>query len=144
MPGAYPSSAFEVSYRADLDVLVGRWFQPLPDAQLRQTYQALLAEAQANGNCRFALLDIRRRDVASDAFTKWLLTEFNAGLPQLLGGPVMTAYLATPSHLARVILGNMPAALDSARQGGVHVRFFADESAALRWLRGGQGHGSEE
>jgi hypothetical protein len=144
MPTGYPDSAFEVTYRADLDVVVGRWFQPLTDAQLKHTYQAILAAAQANGNCRYALLDIRRRDVASDGLTKWLVTEFNAKLPDRLGGPVMTAYLATPAHLARVIVGNTATAIDAVRQQGIHVRFFADESAALRWLRAAQGHGSDE
>ena len=50
----------EISYRADLDLLIARWLIPIELPKMRQGHQLLLEAARA-GNCRRWLLNVRRR-----------------------------------------------------------------------------------
>ena len=50
----------EISYRADLDLIIARWLIPIELPKMRQGDQLLLEAARA-GNCRRWLLNVRRR-----------------------------------------------------------------------------------
>ena len=45
--------------------------QALPPPQLQGTYEAMLAAAKARSNCRFWLLDLRRRPLAGPDLNEW-------------------------------------------------------------------------
>jgi len=67
----FSNNAFSLEYRADLGLLIGRWLQALPPPQLQGTYEAMLAAAKARSNCRFWLLDLRRRPLAGPDLNEW-------------------------------------------------------------------------
>ncbi|RZK62079.1 MAG: hypothetical protein EOO59_03485 [Hymenobacter sp.] len=89
----FPSNAFSLEYRADLGLVIGRWLMDLPPPALQGTYEAMLAAAQAHNNCRFWLLDLRRRPVAGPDLNEWFRDQFSPRLAAVLGGPLFTAYL---------------------------------------------------
>jgi len=66
----------QLTYRSDLDILVGRWkHQPDNMALLPQVYEQLATAALANSSC-YWLQDIRRRTHNDPATTRWLFTEY--------------------------------------------------------------------
>ncbi|RZK63304.1 MAG: hypothetical protein EOO59_00040 [Hymenobacter sp.] len=92
----FSSDAFSLEYRADLGLLIGRWLMDLPPPALQGSHEAMLAAAQAHGNCRFWLLDLRRRPVAGPALNAWFRDQFSPRIAAALNGPLLTAYLAGP------------------------------------------------
>ena len=122
------------TYRPDLKALIVRWFQPVSDAGLRRDLEDVEREAQAHDNCCCWLLDIRRRQLASDVVDDWAAHTFFPRLPHTLGAPVRVAFLSTPMQLAQVVLGSSQAVINEAAKTGTRLHFFADEAAALAWL----------
>lgn len=134
----FPSDAFLLQYRADLGFIIGRWLMDLPPPELQGTYEAMLAAAQANGNCRFWLLDLRRRPVAGPDLNAWFRDQFSPRIAAELNGPLFTAYLAGPHQ--------RPAAESDAmelyfrREAAVNAfpQLFENEVEAVEWLRAAQ------
>ena len=123
----------QLTYRADLDVLIGRWgYQPAPD-ELPAQYERLEALALAH-RARYWLQDIRRRSLNDPQTSRWLLDSFFPRLAQALDGQLRVAYLASPTLYNHILAEPMyvPAA---AYDGRPHaVAFFGDEAQALAWL----------
>ena len=67
----FPINAFSLEYRPELGILIGCWKQALPPPELQGTYEAMLAVAKEHGNCRFWLLDLRRRPLAGPDLNQW-------------------------------------------------------------------------
>ena len=134
----FPSTAFSLEYRPDLGLIIGRWLKDLPPPELQGTYEAMLAAAQAHGNCRFWLLDLRRRPVAGPDLNAWFRDQFSPRIAAALNGPLFTAYLAGPHQ--------RPAAESNAmelyfrREAAVDAfpQLFENEAEAMAWLRAGQ------
>ena len=124
----------QLTYRPDLDVLIGRWGYQPETAELPTQYEKLEAAALAHG-AQYWLQDIRRRTLNDPATSRWLLDSFFPRMAQALGGRLRVAYLASPSLYAHIMAEEMyvpPTAYD----GRPHtVAFFGDEGAALAWLR---------
>lgn len=133
MPAIH-SKAFSLEYRPDLGILVGRWLQALPPPELQATYEAMLAAAKTHDNCRFWLLDLRRRPLAGPDLVEWFRDQYSPLLAAALDGPLFTAYLAGPHQREAAESPEMElhllreAALDS------YPLFFDDEAAAVTWL----------
>jgi hypothetical protein len=115
----------DLQYRADLNLLVGRWQRTVSDAELRQGYYATLRAAQEVG-CPFWQLDIRGRQAPQSHNTQWLMQEFVPQLATQLGGACL-GYLLRPSHL---VPGLAAPAADSA----VCMAFFSEEGPLTAWL----------
>ena len=49
----------------------------MPPPELQGTYQAMLEAARAHGNCRFWLLDLRRRPLAGPDLNEWFRNQFS-------------------------------------------------------------------
>lgn len=134
----FPSNAFSLEYRADLGLLIGRWLMDLPPPELQGTYEAMLAAAQTHGNCRFWLLDLRRRPVAGPDLNEWFRDQFSPRIAAALNGPLFTAYLAGPHQ--------RPAAESNAmelyfrRESAVNAfpQLFENEAEPMGWLRAEQ------
>ena len=92
----FSNNAFSLEYRADLGLLIGQWLQALPPLQLQGTHEAMLAAAKAHDNCRFWLLDLRRRPMAGLDLNGWFREQLSPQIASALGGPLFTAYLAGP------------------------------------------------
>ncbi len=124
----------EISYRADLDVLVARWLRPIELPQMQQGYQLLLEAAQA-GNCRQWLLDVRRRLNTHQIGAQWMVSSFLPQLGTQLGGRTRLAYLLAPVY-------TRDSAADSAFPPPSYFtgkpfigERFIEENAAIEWLR---------
>jgi len=134
----FSSTAFSLEYRSDLGLVIGRWLTDLPPPELQGTYEAMLAAAKAHHNCRFWLLDLRRRPVAGPDLNAWFRDQFSPRIAAELGGPLFTAYLAGPHQRpatesdAMELYFRREAAVDAFPQ------LFESEAEAMAWLRAGQ------
>jgi hypothetical protein len=124
-----------ISYRADLDLLVGRWQRAVTEGELYASYPALLETALAR-HCRYWLLDARRRLNTEVAITPWLLNDFVPRLGQHLGGRVYLAYLVAPLQLTDAVPAaqQIPPLVYFEGRAALMQR-FTDEAAALAWLQ---------
>jgi hypothetical protein len=116
----------DLQYRADLNLLVGRWQRTVSDAELRQGYHATLRAAQEVG-CPFWQLDIRGRQAPQAHNTQWLMEEFVPQLTTQLDSRACLGYLLRPSHL-------MPGISASTADSAVYVAFFSEEGPLTAWL----------
>jgi hypothetical protein len=124
----------QLTYRSDLDILVGRWgYQPEPH-ELPPVYERVRNEALQD-HSRFWLQDIRRRTLNDPHTTRWLLKTFFPAMAKKLGGRLYVAYLVGP-ELHQAIISQpdfVPAgAYDSMPYA---IDFFRDEGAAIKWLQ---------
>jgi hypothetical protein len=129
------SEFFHINFRPDLHVLVGRWQRPVSEGELYACYPAMLEEAQAH-QCRFWLLDARRRRNVDVAVTAWLLNDFAPRLGQRLGGRAYLAYLVAPVQLTEAVPAEQvipPRVYFEGRN--CLMQRFTDEAAAIDWLR---------
>ena len=124
----------QLTYRPDLNLLVGRWgFQPDDMALLPLVYEQLAATALNHGSRRW-LQDIRRRTLNDPATTRWLTTDYFPSLARQLGGRLSVAYLASPTLLSIIL--NTPGFLlpEAYTDQPFSLAFFSDEGQAVRWL----------
>jgi hypothetical protein len=130
----FSPDSFTLSYLPDQGLLIGRWLRPVSLEALQMHYAALLETAQAHGNCRHWLLDVRRRQINEPAVVQWFGQEFSPKLPTLLGRPVVIAYF---SMVNQDFASDDPNLWENIRQGalqGSQYCYFNQESAALAWL----------
>lgn len=123
----------DLTYRADLAVLIGRWGYQADEAELPAEYARLAAVALAHG-ARYWLQDIRRRSLNYPDTSRWLLTEFFPDMARRLGGQLRVAYLVSPALQAHIYAepNFVPLAAYAGRPFA--VGFFGDEGAAIEWL----------
>ncbi|WP_019948196.1 hypothetical protein [Hymenobacter aerophilus] len=133
MPSATPAELLQLAYRADLDLLVGRWTHEPDTSLLPAAYQHLTREALAS-NCRYWLQDIRRRVVNDPPTTRWLLADYFPDMARRLGG-LRVAYLTSPALLAHVMADPGFKPLEYYADKPYQVHFFGDEGAAVSWLK---------
>jgi hypothetical protein len=130
----FSPDSFTLSYLPDQGLLIGRWLRPVALAALQAHYAALLEAAQAHGNCRHWLLDVRRRQINEPAAVQWFGEVFSPPLPALLGRPVVIAYF---SMVNQDFASEDPNLWENIKQGalqGSQYRYFNQESEALAWL----------
>ena len=133
MSSSLPQNFLEISYRADLGLLTGRWLRPIELAELQQGYYLLLEVALANG-CRRWLLDVRRRQNTHQIGASWMISTFLPLLGPQLGGRTRLAYLMAPAYLR-------DAAADAAFPTPAYFvdkpfvgERFIEENTAIAWL----------
>jgi hypothetical protein len=124
----------QLNYRADLEILVGRWgYQPEPQ-ELPPVYEQVKAAALQDQS-RFWLQDIRRRTLNDPHTTDWLLNTFFPDLARRLGGRLYVAYLIGPELQEAIVKqpAFVPAGAYDAKPFAID--FFGDEGAAIKWLQ---------
>jgi hypothetical protein len=129
----YPDS-FTLAYLPDEDLLIGRWLRPVSLPEIKAHYGELLAAAQAHGNCRHWLLDVRRRTINDPDAVHWFGEDFGPKLPAVLGQPVVVAYFA---RVGQDVAATDPDLWENIRQGslqGAKYCYFDQESTAMAWL----------
>lgn len=125
-----PSTLLDLTYRLDLQVLIGRWQgQPAP-ADLPAAYEQLRQATLAHGAHRW-LQDIRRRSLNDDTTTQWLINTYFPALAGSLGRPLRIAYLAGPALHERVVAHP---ALAATAERPFALALFGEEGAAISWL----------
>ncbi|OGX82959.1 hypothetical protein [Hymenobacter glacialis] len=130
----FSNNAFSLEYRADLGILIGRWLHALPPPELQGTYEAMLEAAKEYGNCRFWLLDLRRRPLAGPDLNEWFREQFSPQIASALGGPLFTAYLAGPHQRLAAESTEMELHLRHAATLDSYPLFYDDEAEAVIWL----------
>ena len=130
----FSNNAFSLEYRADLDLLIGRWLQALPPPQLQGTYEAMLAAAKAYNNCRFWLLDLRRSLLAGPDLNEWFREQFSPQIASALSGPLFTAYLAGPHQRLAAGSAEMELHLRHAATLDLYPLLHDGEAEAVTWL----------
>ena len=135
---AASADAFTVTYNPDLRQLHGRWAGPVTEADLYAHYAELVAAAEAHGNCRFWLLDLRARNWHTPRFSRWYANEFSALVCAAVGQPLYIAYLVGSAHadhanslITQVMQGNSAA-------HGLHPFYTDQDAAAHEWLQNKQ------
>ncbi|RSK30094.1 hypothetical protein [Hymenobacter metallilatus] len=125
-----------LQHRPELGVTEVRWLRPAAAQELQQSYTLVLTSAR---NRRYWLLDLRQRGPASEDDTHWVLTQFVPQLAARAHGRVYLAFLVAASQLSpeEQESGSPMVLTDQA-----HVRLFANDAPALRWLAGRQHHES--
>ncbi|NVO30624.1 hypothetical protein [Hymenobacter lapidiphilus] len=131
-----PAELLQLTYRADLNLLVGRWTHQPEPALLPAAYQQLAHVAQAH-TCSYWLQDIRRRVVNDPDITLWLLTNYFPDMARRLGG-LRVAYLTSPTLLAHIMADPAFKPVEYYDSKAYQVHFFGDEGAAVAWLKEGQ------
>jgi hypothetical protein len=134
LPVAHSPDGFTLTYLPDQHLLIGRWMRPATLAELQAHYAELLQAAQAHGNCRHWLLDVRRRTINDPEAARWFGEEFGPKLPTVLGQPVVVAYFA---RVGQDVAATDPTLGENIRQGyfhGAKYHYFDLESEALAWL----------
>ncbi|WP_303309789.1 hypothetical protein [Hymenobacter sp. BT730] len=123
-----------VAYRADLDILFGRWMRLVTQAEMQEGYQYLLEQAAAH-SCQNWLLDARRRINTDKEGAQWMVQSFVAGAAARLGGRLQLAYLLGP-----IMLRNQeadaafpPAAFFEGKP--FCAERFIEEGEAIAWLQ---------
>ena len=90
--------AYELSYRADLQIIVLRWLRPSGIAESQESYEAAFALARQH-RCGRWLLDGRRRGIVDLALTKWLADYFFTEVGQhLLPKQLKLGVLTSPDR----------------------------------------------
>ncbi|PJJ59628.1 hypothetical protein [Hymenobacter chitinivorans] len=135
----FSTAYLEITYDADRHVLVAKWLRGVMPFELHRGYHALL-EAAVEHDCRFWLLDVRRRAGIDSADILWTLNDFLPLVQPRLKRTTYLAFLMLPHHLAGDLSdGRVP---DSAYYDNRPYRNerFTDAEPALEWLQHCQKH----
>jgi len=135
---------FSLDYEAAPRLVVGRWLHDSEDGDLYPAYHQLLATAKAHSNCRFWLLDMRRRSWHSVEFAQWFSGLLANQVVREVGAPVFVAYIASEAHRADIESVATDATLRQAAEVEFYPYFFSDEVAARDWLRYYQTHPNQK
>jgi hypothetical protein len=129
-----PIDSFSWAYEPHARILRGEWAGPVPTAELPACYGQLLAAAGAH-NCRFWLLDMRRRNWHDVAFAYWFSTAFAAQVSQVVGQPLFIACVVLPGQRPQVEGRGNEQLLRQITAYNIFPFYFADEQLARVWLR---------
>lgn len=129
----------EVTYRPDLDVLVTRWLRQITLEEMCQGYLHLL-EVAAVHQCRFWLLDARRRYNTHKEGARWMVATFLPLLSPRLGGRTYLAYLLAPAILRDVEADAAFPPLSFFDGKPFAADRFVDEREAIGWLQQARQH----
>ncbi|UOQ50968.1 hypothetical protein [Hymenobacter cellulosivorans] len=130
----FSTAYLEITYDTTRQVLVAKWLRGVMPFELHRGYHALL-EAAVEHDCRFWLLDVRRRAGIDSADILWTLNEFLPLVHPRLKRTTYLAFLMLPHHLAGDLSdGRVPDATYYDNRPYRNER-FTDEEPALEWLQ---------
>jgi hypothetical protein len=130
-------STCSIVHRPDLGVVVARWLEDAPLAQLQADFTALLLEAEQHATARW-LLDVRRRDQLSPELGNWTTSIFYPhAAAQLLPQQLRISVLCSPARMA--VYESNPIQREYLSYGlsnerTYRMRLFGDEGSAMKWL----------
>ncbi|MBX0291737.1 hypothetical protein K3G63_14900 [Hymenobacter sp. HSC-4F20] len=127
----------EVAYRTDLDVLLIRWMRKVELEEMCRGYFYLL-EVAAHHQCRYWLLDARRRFNTDREGAQWMVATFLPQLRARLGGRAYLAYLLAPVTLRDAEADAAFPAASFFQDKPYTAERFVDERLAIQWLQEGQ------
>lgn len=123
----------DLMYRADLNLLVGRWMRHPCVAEMQHGYNLMLNAAATYGCTRW-LVDARRRDHTSPSSIPWMMDVFYPQLASRLEGRVFLAFLLAPVHMQALEADASLVSLAYFDALPYQIGRFLDERAAMSWL----------
>jgi hypothetical protein len=115
-------------------MLVGRWMRSVMPFELHRGYAAVLDLADEH-QCRYWLLDVRRRSSVDAADVYWMLEKFYPQLYPRLGRTTYLAFLMEPHQLAGMMADAAMPSLSFDDGRPYRIERFTDEQDAQDWLR---------
>lgn len=128
-----PLDYLDLNFRSDLGIVTARWTRPVASHELRAGYQAILQYAAGCSDCRYWLIDSRRRLEVDTRDVYWLTDVFYPTLRRHMHGVVFLAFLAAPYQLCSLQDAPVPA-LPRNQGDNCSLSQFTDEGAAVHWL----------
>ncbi|WP_345227229.1 hypothetical protein [Hymenobacter koreensis] len=128
-----PTDVLQITYRADLQVLVARWMRQPSTDELQNGYEHLLNVA-VEYKCHTWLIDAGRRADSNKDRTTWMVQHFFPRLAERLPGNVHLAFLFTPGHLRDIETDPQLPPLSFFGNRPYQVARFTEEQAAMAWL----------
>jgi hypothetical protein len=130
----FSTAYLEITYDASTQVLTGNWLRGVMPFELHRGYDAILDHA-VEQDCRFWLLDIRRRACIDSSDVLWTLNEFLPKVQPRLKRTTYLAFLMAPHHLAGDLAdGKVPDSTYYDERPYRNERFTEREDA-LAWLQ---------
>jgi len=123
----------DLTYRADLDLLVARWMRHPTLVEMQQGYNLMLNTAATCGCVRW-LIDARRRDHTNQSGIPWMMEVFYPQLAIRLEGRVFLAFLLAPVHLQALEADTSLLPLSYFDTLPYQIGRFLEERAAIAWL----------
>lgn len=136
---SFSSNYLTIHYSTEQNLLVARWQRSVMPFEMHRGYGALLDEAAAQ-DCRFWLVDTRRRTSVDAADVHWMLDEFYPKLHPRLGRTTFLAFLMAPNQLAGILADPSVPALNVLDGRPYVIQRFTEEANALTWLQQMQEH----
>ena len=140
MPALHSATdALEIIYHRDYHILIGRFLRPLSEEENHQCYLDLLAAAHARDNCRYWLLDIRRRGRSGPIVLDWLLHDFYPLMQHELDTPARLVYFMAPGLREEFLTdGTVPEPHTYRAHEQFRMNQCITEREAVDWLLGEQ------
>lgn len=130
----FDSNYLTITYTPEPQQLTGRWLRSVMPFELHRGYHALL-DCAVERNCRYWLVDIRRRSSVDALDVYWMLEEFYPQLYPRLGRTTYIAFLMAPNQLAGVLADSAIPALETPEEGKPYfLQRFTEEKPAQDWL----------
>lgn len=120
----------DLTYRADNNLIIGRWLRSVNEAELHAGYASLRRLALQH-KCAHWLIDARRRTDRRQNGPEWVTTEFLPQLQREMGCPLHVCFLVLPNHLEEAEQDPISAFSPTSE---VQFARFLDEGAANAWL----------
>ncbi|TGE08543.1 hypothetical protein [Hymenobacter fodinae] len=130
----FDSNYLTITSVAEQHVLTGRWLRSVMPFELHRGYQTLL-DIAAERQCRYWLVDIRRRTSIDALDVHWMHEEFYPRLYPRLGRTTFIAFLMAPHQLAGVMASMARPAPSTAGEEPYVLQRFTEEKPALEWLQ---------
>ncbi|MDJ0367267.1 hypothetical protein QMK33_19130 [Hymenobacter sp. H14-R3] len=119
----------QVSYRADLNQIAGRWLRSVTEAELHAGYAAM-RQAALHYGCGQWLVDSRRRVNLTLNSCDWVTNEFLPLVQQELAQPLRVCFLVLPDYL-----DSLPDSQQlTLTNGPVQFMRHLDEGTGNAWL----------
>lgn len=129
------SDNLEIIYHRDYRIIIGRFLRSLSEDENRQCYLDLLAAAHAHHDCRYWLLDIRRRHRSGPVVMQWLQHDFYLQMQRELGTPVRLVYFMAPGlHEEFQTDGTAPTPSTYKPTDSFYINQCITEGESVRWL----------
>ncbi|UOQ74264.1 hypothetical protein [Hymenobacter cellulosilyticus] len=128
-----PSPLVDLSYRPDLHIMVVRWLNTVEETEAKRIYQAIEVAAEHH-QCRFWLVDARRRPSFNPSVTKWVFEELAPTVASRFGGALHLSYLVSPEHLAGAQDFWHTHVAPSGSALPYRLHYATDEGTATEWL----------
>lgn len=126
------SPHIKISYRADMQMIIIRWQQPVTFTEFKLNCLAVLEMARENTSNSW-LFDCRSKGEITDAESEWLCHDFFPKVLQQVAPQFLLAWLLNPRQMQGLKEGKILSALTET-DPDIRRSTFMTEQEAVKWL----------